>query len=129
MEESGVFFVLKVFVGLKRIIEEIFLLCLQQYHQFKSVYVTKHRFIKEIIFWDFIDGRWNCFPIICIHIYLFSGGWGTGKPAENSLLWSIAFLPVENFSLSPLCLFLIFKFLAFRFFSQGKVLYYSKNLL
>ena len=48
------------------------------------------------------------------------------KVAENSFLWSIAFLAIERFRLTPLCWYLIFNVLAFRFFIKAKFLLISR---
>ena len=51
------------------------------------------------------------------------------KVAEKSILWIKAFYSIEHLSLALLCSYLSFKFLAFWFFSQCRVLFHFKNLL
>ena len=54
MEESGAISVLRVLVGLKRIIKEVFgVVCnsiVRRRRMVKSIYIIKHRFINSILF-------------------------------------------------------------------------------
>ena len=61
MDESVVNCLLRVFVGLKQIIEKSGTFCLEQCYSsekmIKSIYVIKHRLIKAILLFDFIENR------------------------------------------------------------------------
>ena len=86
----------------------------------KLIDVIQHLLIKVILCWDATE---NKVKILSNNKILL------GKVAENSLLWSITFLSIEDFSLTPLFSSLILKFLASFFFNQSKVLFHFKNLL
>ena len=98
--------------------------------------------IKEVVFNECL--LMNIFLTGCLHGQKVGGSTkyrqlqtGGGVGGQKSLkmcghpLWmapSVAFLPIEyfNFNLTSLCRYLIFKFLAFQFFRQIKVLLFQE---
>ena len=67
---------------------------------------------------ELTENRWKHFLIKIFYKVV--------KVAEKSFLWSIAFLAIERFRLTPLSWHLIFNVLAFRVFVKAKFLLISR---
>lgn len=107
IEEINVILVLRVFVGLKRIIKE----------KFSNLFVTVF-FLREewlSIFTLLNRGLSRSFCSEMLLQILSNNNIMLGKVVEHSLLLSMASGFIEHFSLTFLCYYFIFKFLAFRF--------------
>ena len=82
MEKSSSILVLRIIVGLKRIIKESFV---HRRRMVKSIYVIKNRIIKAILFWNVTESKKKYFPIKKL----------LDKVAKNCLLRSVVFSSTE----------------------------------